>query len=103
MEEELHQRPLCRRFVGLESAARMPSKSNILQFRDLLEKHELAARSKQRVQTRRKSSADGRCLDSALASSKDHLDADAVSSSVVPIERDGRFVGANVDVRAPTC
>ena len=42
MEEELHERPLYRRFVGLEGAARMPDESTILRFRHLLEKHELA-------------------------------------------------------------
>ena len=42
MEEELHERPLYRRFVGLEGAARMPDESTILRFRHLLERHELA-------------------------------------------------------------
>lgn len=42
MEEELHERPLYRRFVGLEGAARMPDETTILRFRHLLEKHELA-------------------------------------------------------------
>jgi IS5 family transposase len=42
MEEELHERPLYRRFVGLEGAPRMPDESTILRFRHLLEKHELA-------------------------------------------------------------
>jgi IS5 family transposase len=42
MEEELHERPLCRRFAGLEGAARMPEESTILRFRHLLEKHDLA-------------------------------------------------------------
>jgi IS5 family transposase len=44
MEEELHERPLYRRFVGLEGAARMPDETTILRFRHLLEKHELAPR-----------------------------------------------------------
>jgi IS5 family transposase len=42
MEEELHERPLYRRFVGLEGAARMPDETTILRFRHLLEKYELA-------------------------------------------------------------
>ena len=42
MEEELHERPLYRRFVGLDGAARMPDETTILRFRHLLEKHELA-------------------------------------------------------------
>ena len=42
MEEELHERPLYRRFVGLEGAARMPDESPILRFRHLLEKYQLA-------------------------------------------------------------
>lgn len=42
MEEELHERPLYRRFAGLEGAARMPDETTILRFRHLLEKHELA-------------------------------------------------------------
>jgi transposase, IS5 family len=42
MEEELHERPLYRRFVGLEGAARMPDETTILRFRHLLEKNELA-------------------------------------------------------------
>lgn len=42
MEEELHERPLYRRFAGLDGAARMPDESTILRFRHLLEKHELA-------------------------------------------------------------
>jgi IS5 family transposase len=41
MEEELHERPLYRRFVGLEGAARMPDETTILRFRHLLEKHHL--------------------------------------------------------------
>ena len=42
MEEELHERPLYRRFVGLHGAARMPDETTILRFRHLLEKHDLA-------------------------------------------------------------
>ena len=42
MEEELHERPLYRRFVGLEGAARLPDETTILRFRHLLEKHDLA-------------------------------------------------------------
>lgn len=42
MEEELHERPLYRRFVGLQGAARMPDETTILRFRHLLERHELA-------------------------------------------------------------
>lgn len=42
MEEELHERPLYRHFVGLEGAARMPDETTILRFRHLLEKHALA-------------------------------------------------------------
>lgn len=44
MEEELHERPLYRRFAGLEGAARLPDESTILRFRHLLEKHQLAPR-----------------------------------------------------------
>ena len=40
-EEELHERPLYRRFVGLDGAARLPDETTILRFRHLLEKHEL--------------------------------------------------------------
>ena len=36
MEEELHERPLYRRFVGLDGAARMPDETTILRFRHLL-------------------------------------------------------------------
>jgi IS5 family transposase len=43
MEEELHERPLYRRFAGLEGAARVPDESTILRFRHLLEKHQLAS------------------------------------------------------------
>lgn len=42
MEEELHDRSLYRRFVGLQGAARMPDEMTILHFRLLLELHELA-------------------------------------------------------------
>lgn len=42
MEEELHERSLYRRFVGLEGAARLPDETTILRFRHLLEKHQLA-------------------------------------------------------------
>jgi IS5 family transposase len=42
MEEELHERPLYRRFAGLEGAARIPDETTILRFRHLLEKHKLA-------------------------------------------------------------
>ena len=42
VEEELHERPLYRRFVGLEGAARLPDETTVLRFRHLLEKHELA-------------------------------------------------------------
>jgi len=44
MEEELHERPLYRRFAGLDGAARMPDETTILRFRHLLEKHQLAPR-----------------------------------------------------------
>ena len=42
MEEELHERPLYRRFTGLDGAPRVPDETTILRFRHLLEKHELA-------------------------------------------------------------
>jgi IS5 family transposase len=42
MEEELHERPLYRRFVGLEGAPRVPDETTILRFRHLLEKQKLA-------------------------------------------------------------
>lgn len=42
VEDELHERPLYRRFVGLEGAARMPDETTILRFRHLLERHQLA-------------------------------------------------------------
>lgn len=41
-EEELHERPLYRRFAGLDGAARMPDETTILRFRHLLEKQQLA-------------------------------------------------------------
>ena len=44
MEEELHERPLYRRFAGLQGAPRMPDETTILRFRHLLEKHKLAPR-----------------------------------------------------------
>lgn len=43
MEEELHERPLYRRFAGLEGAARVPDETTILRFRHLLEKHQLTS------------------------------------------------------------
>ena len=42
MVDEVNERPLYRRFAGLQGAARMPDESTILRFRHLLEKHELA-------------------------------------------------------------
>ncbi|HEX5687709.1 MAG TPA: IS5 family transposase [Ideonella sp.] len=42
MEEELHERPLYRRFAGLDGAARLPDETTILRFRHLLEKQQLA-------------------------------------------------------------
>lgn len=42
MEEELHERPLYRRFAGLDGKARMPDETTILRFRHLLEKQQLA-------------------------------------------------------------
>lgn len=42
VEEELHERPLYRRFAGLEGAARLPDETTVLRFRHLLEKHKLA-------------------------------------------------------------
>ncbi len=42
MEEELHERPLYRRFAKLEGAVRMPDETTVLRFRRLLEKHNLA-------------------------------------------------------------
>ena len=44
MEEELHERPLYREFVGLAGTPRIPDETTILRFRHLLEKHDLAAR-----------------------------------------------------------
>ena len=42
MEEELHERPLYRRFAGLAGAARLPDETTILRFRHLLERHQIA-------------------------------------------------------------
>lgn len=42
MEEELHERPLYRRFAGLQGAARLPDETTILRFRHLLERHQIA-------------------------------------------------------------
>jgi transposase, IS5 family len=42
MEEVRHERPLHRRFAGLDGAPRMPDESTILRFRHLLEKQQLA-------------------------------------------------------------
>jgi IS5 family transposase len=42
MEEELHERPLYRRFAGLAGASKLPDDTTILRFRHLLEKHSLA-------------------------------------------------------------
>jgi IS5 family transposase len=42
MEEELHERPLYRRFAGLDGSPRVPDETTILRFRHLLEKQELA-------------------------------------------------------------
>src|SRR3954471_18211854 len=42
MEEELHERPLYRRFAGLDGSPRIPDETTILRFRHLLEKHKLA-------------------------------------------------------------
>jgi IS5 family transposase len=41
MEEELHERPLYRRFAGLVGASKLPDETTILRFRHLLEKHSL--------------------------------------------------------------
>ena len=49
MEEELHDRPLYRRFAGLAGAARLPDETTILRFRHLLEKHDLAAQVLQTI------------------------------------------------------
>ena len=43
MEEELHERPLYRRFAKLDGAVRMPDETTILRFRRLLEKHTQAS------------------------------------------------------------
>ncbi len=40
--EELHERPLYRRFVGLDGSARMPDESTILRFQHLPEIQQLA-------------------------------------------------------------
>lgn len=37
MEEELHERPLYRRFAGLDGSPRIPDETTILRFRHLLE------------------------------------------------------------------
>ena len=37
--EELHERPMYRRFLGLEYAARMPAETTILRFRHIVERH----------------------------------------------------------------
>jgi IS5 family transposase len=42
IEEELHDRPLYREFVGLAGTARLPVETTILRFRHLLEKRDLA-------------------------------------------------------------
>lgn len=42
--EELHERPLYRRFAGLDGATRLPDETTILCFRHLLEKQDLAPR-----------------------------------------------------------
>ena len=42
MEEELHDRPLYRRFALLQGAARLPDETTILRFRHLLERHDIA-------------------------------------------------------------
>ena len=49
MEEELHDRPLYRRFAGLGGAARLPDETTILRFRHLLEKHDLAPKVLQTI------------------------------------------------------
>lgn len=44
MEEALLDVPLCREFAGLDNwTMRLPDESTILRFRQLLEKHKLAA------------------------------------------------------------
>lgn len=52
MEEELHERPLYRRFAGLDGAARMPHETTILRFRHLLEKHQLTPQVLAAINTR---------------------------------------------------
>ncbi len=43
MEDALHEVPLLRRFAGLDAGeSRMPDETTILNFRHLLEKHQLA-------------------------------------------------------------
>ena len=51
MEEELHERPLYRRFAGLDGAARMPDETTILRFRHLLERHDLTPRIFEAINT----------------------------------------------------
>ena len=51
MEEELHERPLYREFVGLAGAPRLPDETTILRFRHLLEKHELAPKVLETINT----------------------------------------------------
>ena len=51
MEEELHERPLYRRFAGLDGAARMPVETTILRFRHLLERHDLTPRIFEAINT----------------------------------------------------
>lgn len=52
MEKELHERPLYRRFVGLEGAAWLPDETTILRFsktpspRHLLERHQIPFRGR---------------------------------------------------------
>lgn len=41
MEEALHERPLYRRFVGLDGAARMPFEATILRFSHILDNYQL--------------------------------------------------------------
>jgi len=43
MEDQLHERPLYRRFVGLEGAARARDETTILRFCHLLDRHQIAA------------------------------------------------------------
>lgn len=50
MEDALHEVPLLRRFAGLDAGeSRMPDETTILNFRHLLEKHQLAERLFQEV------------------------------------------------------